>query len=137
MSTVYRKRSDGSGTEELIPTAGVTGNIFPDDWSSRGSLLAAIRAALARDAAQSATAERLVELRTRYASLTPRERQVLGGIVAGKLNKTIADELAISVKTVEAHRAKVMEKTRANSVAELVQIALDAQDRTTPHSGRS
>lgn len=54
--------------------------------------------------------------------LTTRVRQVAAGIVSGKLNKTIAGELSVSVKTVEAHRKRVMEKTGAGSVAELVRI---------------
>jgi FixJ family two-component response regulator len=62
----------------------------------------------------------------RLAGLTQREREVMERVVAGKLNKMIADELGISTKTVEAHRARVMEKTGASSVAELVQIALYA-----------
>jgi len=68
----------------------------------------------------------------RLAALSQREREVLRGIVSGKPNKIIADELAISTRTVEAHRARVMEKTGASSIAELVQLALDAQARATP-----
>ena len=60
----------------------------------------------------------------RLAALTPREREVLELIVAGKLNKVIADRLAISPKTVEAHRARVMEKMGVRSVAELVQAVM-------------
>ncbi|MEW9897314.1 response regulator transcription factor [Chitinivorax sp. PXF-14] len=60
----------------------------------------------------------------RLASLTAREREVMELVVAGKLNKIIADELGISIKTVEAHRAKVMEKVGVHSVAELVQIVM-------------
>ena len=56
--------------------------------------------------------------------LTLRESQVLERIVAGRLNKQIADDLAISVKTVEAHRANIMEKLSANTVADLLKIAL-------------
>lgn len=63
----------------------------------------------------------------RLATLTRREREIMELVVAGKLNKVIADDLGISIKTVEAHRAKVMEKMGANSVAELVQIALDSK----------
>ena len=64
----------------------------------------------------------------RLASLTLRERQVLSLIVAGRANKVIAYELAISPRTVENHRARVMEKLRVKSVAELVRIALGAED---------
>jgi len=56
--------------------------------------------------------------------LTMRETQVLERIVAGRLNKQIADDLGISIKTVEAHRANIMEKLNANTVADLLKIAL-------------
>ena len=56
--------------------------------------------------------------------LTTRESQVLERIVAGRLNKQIADDLGISIKTVEAHRANIMEKLKANTVADLLKIAL-------------
>jgi FixJ family two-component response regulator len=58
------------------------------------------------------------------AKLTSREVQVLERIVAGRLNKQIADDLGISIKTVEAHRANIMEKLGANTVADLLKIAL-------------
>jgi len=61
---------------------------------------------------------------TRIAALSQREREVMERIVDGKLNKVIADELRISVKTVEAHRARIMEKLGVDSVAGLVQLAL-------------
>jgi len=56
--------------------------------------------------------------------LTTREAQVLERIVAGRLNKQIADDLGISIKTVEAHRANIMEKLNANTVADLLKTAL-------------
>jgi FixJ family two-component response regulator len=62
--------------------------------------------------------------------LTTREAQVLERIVAGRLNKQIADDLGISIKTVEAHRANIMEKLNANTVADLLKIALGAQAKT-------
>jgi RNA polymerase sigma factor (sigma-70 family) len=58
------------------------------------------------------------------ARLTPREQQVLERIMAGRLNKQIADDLGISIKTVEAHRANIMDKLRANTVADLMRVAL-------------
>jgi FixJ family two-component response regulator len=58
------------------------------------------------------------------ARLTPREQQVLERIVAGRLNKQIADDLGISIKTVEAHRANIMDKVNANTVADLMRIVL-------------
>lgn len=61
---------------------------------------------------------------TLMARLTLRESQVLERIVAGRLNKQIADDLGISIKTVEAHRANIMEKLSANTVADLLKIAL-------------
>jgi len=61
--------------------------------------------------------------------LTLRESQVLERIVAGRLNKQIADDLGISIKTVEAHRANIMEKLNANTVADLLKIALGASHK--------
>ena len=73
--------------------------------------------------------KRMLEADTarRMAQLTQREREVLDLIIVGKLNKQIADVLGISIKTVEVHRARVMEKMGANSLAELVQhvVALE------------
>lgn len=60
----------------------------------------------------------------RLQQLTTREREVLERVIAGKLNKSIADELGISIKTVEVHRARVMEKMQAKSLAELIQRTL-------------
>jgi len=63
--------------------------------------------------------------------LTMRESQVLERIVAGRLNKQIADDLGISIKTVEAHRANIMEKLSANTVADLLKIALGQSSAKT------
>jgi FixJ family two-component response regulator len=82
-------------------------------------LLELVRNCFERDAARRKRAERL-------AQLTQREREVLDRVVGGKLNREIAEELAISVKTVEAHRAHLMEKLEVDSVAELVQAVLSA-----------
>lgn len=60
----------------------------------------------------------------RLALLTHREREVMHRVISGKINRVIAEELSIGVKTVEAHRAKIMEKLDVNSLAELVQIAM-------------
>ncbi|MFN3984968.1 MAG: response regulator FixJ [Rhodocyclaceae bacterium] len=60
----------------------------------------------------------------RYAQLTPREREVMAGVVAGRLNKLIADDLDVSVRTVEIHRAHILEKMEARSLAELVRMGL-------------
>jgi len=63
------------------------------------------------------------ELRDRYASLTPREQQVMCLVVSGLLNKQVGGELGISEITVKAHRGQVMQKMKANSVADLVKMA--------------
>jgi len=78
------------------------------------------------DQAKDAFAEHLVAASrdALMARLTLRESQVLERIVAGRLNKQIADDLGISIKTVEAHRANIMEKLNANTVADLLKIAL-------------
>jgi len=61
--------------------------------------------------------------------LTPREHQVLEALVAGKPNKAIAHELAISPRTVEIHRARVMEKMQARTLSDLVRMALASRAR--------
>jgi FixJ family two-component response regulator len=95
-------------------------------------LLDAIHAALERDRARRRDEAGLATLRSRYADLTERERQVMGHVVAGWVNKRIAAELDLSVVTVKVHRGQVMRKMQAKSVAELVRMA----DRLElPHAG--
>ncbi len=89
----------------------------------RETLLQAVRTALAGSAERCATRERLHSLRSRYESLTPREREVFARVVSGKLNKQIAGELGTCERTVKAHRAHVMEKMQLASVAELARAA--------------
>lgn len=71
---------------------------------------------------------RQADTASRLSQLTPREREVLDYIIDGKTNRIIAETLGISEKTVEAHRAKVMEKTQAGSLAELIRIVLVKND---------
>ena len=85
-------------------------------------LLEAIDRAIARDLQARATHAERDDLRSRLKLLTPREREVCALVAAGRLNKQIAQELGISEKTIKAHRARVMQKLRARSVAELVRI---------------
>ena len=86
-------------------------------------LLAAIRAAIERDRASQRARREADALRERYARLTAREREVMALVVAGRLNKQIAGELATSERTIKFHRAHIMEKMEADSVAELVRMA--------------
>ena len=68
------------------------------------------------------------ELESRYATLTPRERQVMKGVIAGKLNKIIAAEFNVSTRTVEIHRANLMEKMQAKSLSALVQMSTNVEE---------
>jgi FixJ family two-component response regulator len=83
-------------------------------------LVGTIRTALARDAAQRERERLRREAAARVARLSPREREVMGHVITGRLNKQIAADLGISLKTVKVHRARVMEKMGAASVAALV-----------------
>jgi FixJ family two-component response regulator len=79
--------------------------------------------ALRRDRAARQERAEIAGIRLRFDTLTPRERDVLGLVIQGRLNKQIAGDLGISEKTVKFHRGRVMEKTQAGSVAELVRQA--------------
>lgn len=86
-------------------------------------LLEAIRQALARDAVAHEERLEVREVRARYKQLTPREREVMALITAGRLNKQVAGELETAERTVKFHRANIMQKMRAKSLADLVRMA--------------
>ena len=94
-------------------------------------LLDAVQQAIARDRAARRERAKMADLRTRFDSLTPREREVLDLIVAGLLNKQIAGELNIEAVTIKTHRAHIMQKTHAESLAHLVRMneELKSKDR--------
>ena len=96
-------------------------------------LIAAIRRAMTRDEHERASETRLAEVRRRVAMLTARETEVFARVVTGMLNKQIGAALGIGEKTVKVHRARVMEKMQAGSVAELVRLA-DEVGVTVPKS---
>ncbi len=86
-------------------------------------LIAAIQRAMAKDAQDRGNEARIAEIQQRVKLLTARETEVFALVVTGMLNKQIASALGVVEKTVKVHRARVMEKMRAGSVAELVRLA--------------
>jgi two-component system response regulator FixJ len=92
-------------------------------FDDRG-LLDTVRASLDRSADTAQRNAELIEIRDKFTALSNRERQVLEGLVAGKANKTIAFDLGISPRTVEIYRANLMTKMAANSLSDLVRMAM-------------
>lgn len=90
------------------------------------TLLSAVRAALSRHEREAQRSAEISDIQGRVAALSNRERQVLGGLVVGHPNKTIAYDLGISPRTVEIYRANVMTKMQASSLSDLVRMALVA-----------
>jgi two-component system response regulator TtrR len=93
----------------------------------QAALKTTVEKMLARARGEAAEVERRRMNAELLAKLTPRELNVLERIVAGRLNKQIADDLGISIKTVEAHRANIMDKLRARTVADLMKVALTGE----------
>ena len=87
------------------------------------SLLDAVHAAIERDRSSHKERTEAQELHARYEQLTPREREVMPLIVSGMLNKQVAGELATTERTIKFHRAHIMQKMKAQSLADLVRMA--------------
>jgi FixJ family two-component response regulator len=96
-------------------------------------LIDRIQRALERDARNRTTLAQHDRIRERFDSLTPREREVLTLMASGKPNKVMAADLGVSQRTVEIHRARVMEKTGATSLAQLVRMVMDLESQPAPH----
>jgi len=95
-------------------------------------LIAAVDRALDREATDQVRRAQIAELQMRFSTLTSREQEVLGHVIAGRLNKQIAAVLGTTEKTVKVHRARVMEKMQAQSLAELVRLSGTAGISPTP-----
>ncbi len=96
------------------------------------ALLERIRHAIDRDNHQREDQKQIDDLRKRLELLSPREREVMGLVVGGMLNKQIAHELGLSIKTVEVHRSRVMEKMKADNLAELVRYSTALEPDDSP-----
>jgi FixJ family two-component response regulator len=104
------------------------------------TLVAAVRVAIAHDSAAREADDEAAELTRRFGLLTAREREVLAALVDGKLNKQIAADLGVVEQTIKFHRARIMERMRANTIAELMHMAaktgIGSATTTQPSSPR-
>ena len=100
-------------------------------------LLAAIRAGIDKDRANRQAGAKRSRIQQQLARLTPREREVLHHIIAGKLNKQVAADLGVVEKTIKVHRARVMKKMNVRSLAELVRVAEHAGIKPAPGASRA
>lgn len=117
-------RADVSRAVEAVKGGAIDFIEKPFDYKR---IVALVRECVERDARERAERARHRGVADRIAALTQREREVLDRVVAGHLNRVIADELDISIKTVEAHRSHIMEKLGVSSLAELVQAVIEAK----------
>jgi len=100
-------------------------------------LLDCIQKAIHKDAERRVHLQGQRMVAERYEQLTPREREVMGAVVEGLANKEISRKLDISIKTVEAHRARIMDKMEAGSLSQLVRMALTLESGRQPEKAQS
>ena len=117
----------GHGDVQMAVEAMKSGALdFIEKPFSDDVLIESITRAVNRAAEQHQSSAAAEQVRARLDTLSERERQVLGGVVAGQANKTIAFDLGISPRTVEVYRAGLMAKMQAKSLAELVRMVMDS-----------
>lgn len=126
----------GVDVQRLLTLARDVPVVFHSGAPAAASLTDSIRQALRRSEAALADAQRLLELRAAWSSLTPRERQIMALVVTGLLNKQVGGELGISEVTVKQHRGQLMRKMNADSLADLVRMADRLNIPSTPRIAR-
>jgi len=108
---------------------------FIEKTVTAAALVAQVRKALEYDAQQRVAVRSQDEMLLRFETLTGRERDVLMLLISGRSNKAIASELRLSLRTVELHRARVMQKTGSRSLAQLIRMAVDVNFAHHPRTG--